>query len=212
MKFSECEAWLKRVGLATVLPGKAALLPCLMWHVQGHRGPFSGWDEAFQNVWTWKDELPAQGLAWAGHLLGSQVMLVHVTLLPVLLGARGALDAEELYEEGGLSQPAIRVYRQLASAAAPLGRAPLRSALNLKPAEFDKACRDLERLLLITRCGTVTQGAGWGSNSYALVERHFPKLQPLPHAAARAALRSALQQAAPEAGEAQLRRWLKSIG
>ena len=211
MKFSECEKWLKEVGLATVLPGKTAL-PCLLWQVQGHRGPFSGWDEAFQKTWSWKDELPARGLAWAGHLFGSQVLLIHVRLLPIFLGARGALDVEELYEEGNLSQPAVHFHRMLARSKAPLGRAELRKALKLKPAEFDKAAKELERLLVITRCGAVTQGPGWGSNSYSLVDRHFPGLKPPTHGAARTALRQALQHAAPEATDAQLTRWLRAIG
>ncbi|MBX3172525.1 MAG: hypothetical protein KF760_34295 [Candidatus Eremiobacteraeota bacterium] len=211
MTSSECERWLASVGMATVLPGKAGLWPCMLWEAQGHRGPFSGWDEAFQNVWSWKDEWPARGLAWAGHLLGSQVMLVHVSLLPVFLGARGRLDVEELYEEGGLSQPAIRVYRYLKAASPTVGRAELRSALGFTAPVFDKACRDLERLLVITRCGTVTEGPGWGANAYALVERHFAEISPLSHGPARAALAEALRRAAPAATEVQLRRWSRAL-
>lgn len=212
MTYSECEAWLDSVGMATVLPGKAALWPCMMWEAQGHRGPFSGWDEAFQQVWTWKDELPAQGRAWAGHLLGSQVMLVHIRLLPVFLGARGPLEVEELYEEGGLSQPAHRLYRYLLAAPGAVGRAQLRAVLGLSAPVFDKACRDLERLLVLTRCGTVSDGPGWGANAYALVDRHFAGVSPLPHGPARVALRETLQKAAPEANEVQLRRWSRALG
>ncbi len=212
MTCSECEAWLASVGMATVLPGKAALWPCMLWEAQGHRGPFSGWDEAFQNVWTWKDELPAKGRAWAGHLLGSQVMLVHVSLLPVFLGARGPLEVEELYEEGGLSQPAVRIYRHLLGVSAAVGRAELRAALGLSAPVFDKACRDLERLLVLTRCGTVTEGPGWGANAYALVERHFAEISPLGHGPARLALAETLRRVAPEATEVQLRRWSRALG
>lgn len=211
MKFSECEKWLKSVGLCTVLPGKSKLWPCLLWAVQGHEGPFSGWDVGFQNAWDWKDRLPAEGRAWAGHLLGSQVMLVHASLLPVLLGARGGLEAEELYEEGGLSQPAVSIYRFLAAAPSEVGRARLRAALKLRPAEFDKACRELERLLIITRCGAVSEGPGWGSNSYALVERHFAGVRPMAFGPARSALAEMLKAAAPTATEAQMRRWVKGL-
>ncbi|MBN9419453.1 hypothetical protein ABS71_21880 [bacterium SCN 62-11] len=211
MKYSECEKWLKSVGLCTVLPGKTGLWPCLLWAVQGHQGPFSGWDVGFQNAWAWKDQLPAEGRAWAGHLLGSQVMLVHASLLPVFLGARGALEVEELYEDGGLSQTAYRVYQHLRSASAEVGRAQLRKALGLKPSEFDKACRDLERLLVITRCGAVSEGPGWGSNSYALVERHFAGISPMAFGAARSALGEILRKAAPEATDAQRKRWMKSL-
>ena len=92
-----------------------------------------------------------------------------------------------------------------------MGRAQLRKALSLGPAEFDKACRDLERLLVITRCGAVSEGPGWGSNSYALVERHFADVAPMNFAAARTALTEILRKAAPTAAEAQMRRWLKAF-
>lgn len=211
----ECERFLAEVGLATVLPGKAALLPCLLWAAQGHRGPFSGADAAFHNIWNWKDELPARRLAWAGRLLGSQVVLVHVGLLPALLGARGPLEVEELYEEGGLSAPAFQLWRHLSSCSGAVGRKDLRNALNLGhkagAATFDRACRDLERLLVLTRSGSAPQAQGWDSNSYALVERHFPDLTPLPHASARVRLREALEKAAPEASKAQVQRWLGQL-
>lgn len=195
--------------MATVLPGRQRLWPCLLWAVQGHEGPFSGWDQAFQDSWVYKDQLPERGLAWAGHLWGTQVMLVHASLLPVFLGARGSLDVEELYQEGGLSQACIRVYRALASG--PVGRAELRKTLKLGAGEFDRACRDLERLLVITRCGTVTEGPGWGANRYALVEQHFGEVVGLPFGQARAALEEVLSQAAPTASEAQRKRWLKAL-
>lgn len=206
----QCEQFLARVGMATVLPGKAGLLPCLLWEAQGHRGPFSGADAAFHNIWNWKDQLPEQRLAWAGRLLGGQVLLLHVSLLPAFLGARGGLDVQELYEDGGLSQNAYRLWKGLRAAAGALSRADLRAGL--AAAEFDKACRDLERLLVLTRSGSVAQAQGWNSNSYALVERHFENVAPLPHATAREKVRTAFQQAAPEASESQLRRWMKSIG
>ncbi len=195
--------------MATVLPGKAGLLPCLLWEAQGHRGAFSGADQAFHNIWTWKDELPQKGLAWAGRLLGTQVLLVHPRLLPALLGARGPLDVQELYEEGALSQPAYRIWKALRSAPGALSRAELKAGMAAQ--EFDKACRDLERLLVLTRSGSVARERGWDSNSYALVERHFPKITPLAHGQARQCVREALQRAAPGASEAQLGRWLKAI-
>ena len=206
----ECEQFLAQVGMATVLPGKAGLLPCLLWEAQGHRGPFSGADQAFHNIWTWKDELPQKRLAWAGRLLGTQVLLVHASLLPALLGARGPLEVQELYEEGGLSQPAYRIWKALQSAPGALSRADLKAGTSAS--EFDKACRDLERLLVLTRSGSVARAQGWDSNSYALVERHFPAITPLTHAAARQKVRKALERAAPEASAAQLRRWLAAIG
>ncbi|MBS2036246.1 hypothetical protein JST97_14745 [bacterium] len=206
----QCEQFLGRVGLATVLPGKTALLPCLLWEAQGHRGPFSGADQAFHNVWKWKDELPQKRLAWAGRLLGGQVILLHVSLLPAFLGARGRLSPQELYEDGGLSREAHRLWQTLQATTGSLSRAELKSGMLAK--DFDRACRELERLLVLTRSGSVALNQGWDSNSYALVERHFAQVIPLPHGPARQLVKESLQRAAPEASEAQLRRWLKSIG
>ena len=208
----DCEKFLARVGMATVLPGKAALLPCLLWEAQGHRGPFSGGDPAFQNIWAWKDELPARRLAWAGRLLGSQVTLVHGSLLPALLGARGPVEVEELYQDGALSAPAFQLWRPLSHCREAMGHKQLRAAVNLDhkagAATFDRACRDLERLLVLTRSGSAPQAQGWDSNSYALVEQHFSDLTPLPHAPARLRVREALEKAAPQASPAQVQRWL----
>ena len=212
----ECEQFLDRVGLATVLPGKQALLPCLLWEAQGHRGDFSGDDPAFQNIWTWKDELPARRSAFAGRLLGHQVVLVHARLLPALLGYRGRLDVEELYHDGELSRPAFLLWQKLSQASGPVGRKELRQALGLDhkqgASSFDRACRDLERLLVLTRAGSAPCAQGWDSNAYTLVDRHFPGVVPLARAESARQLQETFQTAAPQASPAQIKRWLGVLG
>ena len=212
----ECVQFLDQVGMATVLPGKQALLPCLLWQAQGHRGAFSGEDAAFHNIWTWKDELPAQRLAFAGRLLGHQVLLVHVRLLPALLGYRGRLDVAELYAAGELSRDAFRLWQRLGQVGAPQGRKELRMGLGLGDKKgaglFDRACRDLERLLVLTRAGSAPQAQGWDSNAYALVDGHFPGLAPLPRKESAEQLTEALLRAAPQATPLQLKRWLAGLG
>jgi hypothetical protein len=212
----ECAQFLEEVGMATVLPGKRALFPCLLWQAQGHRGAFSGDDPAFHNIWKWKDQLPARGLAWAGRLLDQQVLLIHVRLLPILLGYRGPLDAAELYEDGQLDRNAWRLWEVLSQSKKPMGRQELRDTLGLNDKKaastFDRACRDLERLLVLTRAGSARRANGWDSNAYALVDRHFATLKALPRFEAAPRLRDALQQAAPTATPTQLRRWLSHLG
>ena len=212
----ECEQFLDRVGMATVLPGKRALFPCLLWQAQGHKGPFSGADVAFHNIWTWKDELPARRFAFAGRLLGDQVLLVHTRLLPALLGYRGRLDVAELYADGELSRDAFRLWETLQKAPSPVGRKELRLALGLTDkrgaAHFDRACRDLERLLLITRAGSAALASGWDSNAYVLLERHFDKIEPVPHKCGAALVREALLAAAPQASSLHLQRWMARLG
>ncbi len=67
---ADCEKFIDKVGMATVLPGKSPFT-CLLWEAQGHQGSFSGDDPAFQNIWNWKDELPGKKLAFAGRLLSA---------------------------------------------------------------------------------------------------------------------------------------------
>jgi hypothetical protein len=212
---SECEAYLKKVGLATVLPGKQALLPCLLWAAQGHQGPFRGDDPAFQNTWTWKDQLPEQKLAWAGRLWGHQVCLVHLDLLPLALGARGPLEPEELYQEGLLDRSAWQLHQLLEGQSQARGRKWLRQQLGWTDkagaTQFEKACLALERKLLLTRAGSCPTASGWESNSYRLVSQHFEGLEPLPHRQARQQFGAALEKAAPQASPDQLKKWLNAL-
>ncbi len=212
---SDCEKFIDRVGMATVLPGKSSFA-CLLWEAQGHQGSFSGGDVAFQNIWNWKDELPAQKMAFAGRLLGEQVLLVHRRLIPALLGLRGPVDLEFMYEDGLLQRDAFRLWQVLRDAQKPLGRKELRRVLGLSDksgaSAFDKACRELESRLVVTRSGSAAMASGWDSNAYTLLERHFIDLSPLARKESLPIVEQALRQAAPAATGAQLQRWLKRLG
>lgn len=215
----ECEALLERVGLATILPAKDALLPCLLWEARGHRDRREVWDDAFERVWTWKDDLPARRTAWLGRLFGDRVVLLHRRLLAPFVEWRGRPRVEELYQAGLLTREAFRVWSALDKASEPLGRAPLRRASGLASREdagrFDRACRDLERRLLLTRAGRAPVSSGWDSNSYALVERWFPEEWKDSHgwsaSGAEEAVREALRVAAPEATARQVARWMREV-
>jgi hypothetical protein len=212
---TDCEKFIDRVGMATVLPGKSPFT-CLLWEAQGHRGSFTGEDVAFQNIWNWKDELPAHKMAFAGRLLGEQVLLVHRRLLPAWLGLRGPVDVEFMYEDGLLQRNAFRLWQVLKEATKPLGRKELRRLLGLSDktgaSAFDKACKELESRLIVTRAGSASMASGWDSNAYTLVEKHFSEVIALARKDSLAAVQQALQDAAPEASESQQQRWLKRLG
>lgn len=215
LTLEECANYLEQVGLATVLPSKAGLLPCLLWKVQGFEGPISGDEPGFFRTWRWKDELPGQGLAWAGRWLGHQVILMHRRLLPIALGARGRLEPADLYADGLLSRPGWQLFSLLSQQKEARGRKWLRQQLGWGDKAgapvFDKACLELERRLLITRAGSSPQAQGWDSNAYRCLSTHFPNLEPLPHREALAQLEKALQEAAPKASPTQIKRWLKAL-
>lgn len=189
--------------MATVLPGKGGHFACLLWQARGREGPIQEADEAFHNVWSWKDQLPAAGIAYAGHLLGSQVLLVHKRLLPALLACQQPIDPERWYRAGQLSRDAYLIWEKLMAADGPLGRSRLRQNKS-----FDRAVRELEGRLVISRAGCESQASGWDANAYTLVERIFPaeleKSTRLTLAEARRQVEAALPQASP----AQRRRWL----
>lgn len=218
--FEECEAFLAERGLATVLPSPDGLLPCLLWEARGHRGRAEEWDEAFDRVWRWKDDLSARRTAFGGRLFGDRVILLHRRLLAPFLCWRGmpVTDVADLYQEGVLTREARRLADILEAARGPLGRATLRRESGLSgkagAARFDRACRDLERRMLLTRAGRSDTRTGWDANAHALVRDWFPEevaeARRWPPDEARDAVREALGSAAPEATERQVARWMRS--
>lgn len=199
----ECIGYLEKVGMATVLPGKTAHFACLLWQARGYEGPIQEADEAFLNVWTWKDQLPALKVAYAGRLLGNQVLLVHKRLLPPLLACRQPLDPERCYRDGQLSREAYLIWQRLSQSGGPLGRSQLKQS-----AAFDRATRELESRLILSRAGSESQPSGWDANAYDLVERLFPDEVEQSARLALAEARRQVEAALPEASPAQRRRWL----
>lgn len=214
----ECEAVLARHGLATVLPSRDRLLPCLLWEARGRESYVEQWDEVMDRVWRWKDDLPARRLAWAGRLFGDRVILLHRSLLAPFLRWRGmpGADLEEIYHEGLITREARRVAEALSRGEK--GRKALRRESGLAgkadAGRFDRACRDLERRMHLTRAGRADTAAGWDSNAYALVRDWFPdevaEARRWPPEEAREAVRAALEAAAPEATPRQLDRWMRT--
>lgn len=219
--YEECEAFLARVGMATVLPSKDGLLPCLLWEARGRRGPAEEWDEAFDNIWRWKDDLTGARTAFGGRLFGDRVILLHRGLLAPFLRWRGmpGTDVEDLYREGLLTREARRVAAVLEAASGALARATLRHEAGMAgkagASRFERACRDLERRLFLTRAGRAATSTGWDSNAHALVRDWFPEevaeARRWPADEAADAVREALRTAAPEATERDLARWMRAL-
>lgn len=200
----ECARYLEKVGMATVLPGKSGHFPCLLWQARGREGPIEEADEAFHNVWGWKDQLPARRTAYAGRLLGSQVLLVHKRLLPALLACRQPIDPESWYRAGQLSRDAYQIWEKLRDASVPLGRSKLK-----QDKSFDRAVGELEGRLVISRAGSESKASGWDANAYTLVERLFPQELEQSSRITLAEARRQVEAALPQsASPAQRRRWM----
>jgi len=200
----ECADYLEQVGMATVLPGKSGHFPCLLWQARGRQGPIEEADEAFHKVWAWKDQLPAQRVAYAGRLLGGQVLLIHKRLLPALLACQQPIEPENWYRSGQMTRDAYQIWQKLRDAETPLGRSQLR--INKS---FDRAARELEARLVISRAGSESKASGWDANAYDLVARLFPNEFEQSNRLTLAEARRRVEAALPQSASlAQRRRWM----
>ena len=168
----EAAAWVDRVGLA-LLFGKADLvLPSLWEAVAGHGAPTSirdaagtyvAWSPGMEDVWTWKDELPARKLAAGGKHLARSASLVAPRLLPALVAARGDVEPVELQRE------IVEVVREQG----PLTGPELRRLLGAEAKRVNAAVNALQHDLVLTNVRVVPQEQGWAALQVDLLERRW---------------------------------------
>jgi hypothetical protein len=115
--------------------------------------------------WTWKDDLPARGLACVGKHLGRWQALVAPRLVPALW----SVSAERRAALGSLE-------REVADAVAEAGPSTgpqLRALVGAEKKAVDKAVGTLQRALVVTNAALVEQRQGWGAIAVDLVERRW---------------------------------------
>jgi hypothetical protein len=172
--------FINQVGFCWLFaPGTAGLeLPSLFEAVKGRRGmQIFDWDKDADRVWGWKSDLPAARRAYYGKALAGKPVFVSLRMLPYLLAAMGAENLEHLYEYGGISYEAKKIYFALES----LGPQPtkaLRAAAGLDSkdgnARYHRALDELQRRLFVMPVGATNEGNNWPSQIYELVARWFP--------------------------------------
>jgi hypothetical protein len=123
--------------------------------------------EAEATVWTWKDELPKNGLAWYGKFLYRRASLLSPRLLAELYAGPGEPDDHEAYD---LSPTAHRIAEALLLG--PLPSSALRELVGDR-SRYDRAITELQRELLVTSAGTREQRAGWPAGVVELTCRLF---------------------------------------
>ena len=118
-------------------------------------------------LWTWKDELPRQSLAWYGKFLFRRGSLLSPRLLAALYpGAGEPTDHQSL----DLSGEAHEIAETLVGG--PLASTALREIIGDR-SRYERAIVELHRCLLVTSSGVLTQRAGWPAAVIDLTCRLF---------------------------------------
>ena len=156
-------AFVRDVHCALLFSFEAIALPSLWEAIAGPAEvPFAEWGPNEDRIWGWKDELPAQGLAWYGKLVRKRATLLSPELLTDLYHGDGKADD---YRRRPLEADAARVAAALAGGAMPQSILREEVGLTGKPgkARFDRAMIELQRHLLVTHAGVWDQDAGWAT-------------------------------------------------
>ena len=166
-------AFVGDVHCALLFPFEAVALPSLWEAIAGpDEVPFATWGTNEDRVWGWKDELPAQGLAWYGKLVRKRATLVSPALLTDLYPSDGNPDD---HRHLPLEADARRVAAALAGGAMP--QSILREDVGLAgkqgKARFDRAMIELQRHVLVTHAGVWEQDSGWATAMIALTSSVF---------------------------------------
>jgi hypothetical protein len=157
------------VGLAVLFPAPGLEVPSLYEAVAGEGAvPFaSGFNESEAMVWSWKDELPAAGLAWYGTFLYRRASLLSPSLLAALYAGDGQDDDHACLD---LSREAHQIADALRTG--PLTTAALREIVGNR-SRYERAMRELNRELLVTSGGVEPQRSGWPAGIVELTCRAF---------------------------------------
>jgi hypothetical protein len=160
-------------------------LPSLFEAVKGRRDAhIEDWDADSDQVWAWKNDLPAAQRAYYGKALAGKPCFISLKMLPYALAALGEEDFERAYARGAYSYDTKRVYDALKQFGAQptqtlrrnagfvAARGDLRQNGN---ARFHKALDELQRRLIAMPMGATNEGMAWPSQIFDLVARWLPE-------------------------------------
>ncbi len=201
------------------MPHRGLPLPTLWEAIRGKPGghPFRPWTPDSDRLWEWKDELPARRRAFYGSVWAGHPGFVSLEQLPCLLRLWSAPLGPEgfraAYREGRLSFDANRLAEALL-AGGPLNTYRLRVKTGVGPATFKRALGELQRLLIIAKCGTDARDTTWPAEVVDLSARVFPKAhaeaRTLSAMVARESALTAMRTSAPALSSRQIARLLRT--
>ena len=214
------------VGFCTLFPVNKVPLPSLYAAVSG-RDPGAGlvFDEHFENIWHWKDELPRRGRAFAGKFFRGRSTFISKELLRYFLAMResasAASDHRHFYAHGRIRDDARVIWEKL-DELGPLATLELRHACGMETKagnkRFKRAIVDLQCMLVVVHFGVERETRAWASGRYELTCRAFPEevaaaeaISPEEARAVLAAKFLDLRPGAPAAEVARLFGWTKKL-
>jgi hypothetical protein len=170
-------------GFCTLFPVTNVPLPSLYCAVTG-RDADDGvvFDEHFEKIWRWKDELPRRRRAHYAKYFRGKGTFISRRQLPNFLAVRDTASApgdhDLFYREGRIHDDARLIWQALAEHG-PLATLELRHACNMETTagnvRFKRAILDLQRLLVVSHFGSEQETGAWASGKYELTSRAFPE-------------------------------------
>lgn len=175
--------FIEAAGFCMLFPVGNVPLPSLYCATTG-RGADAGicFDEHFEKIWRWKDELPRRRRAHYAKYFRGKGTLISRRQLPNFLAMRDAAaapgDYDLFYREGRIHGDARLIWEALAEHG-PMATLELRHACKLETTagnvRFKRAILDLQRLLVVSHFGSEQETGAWASGRYELTSRAFPE-------------------------------------
>jgi hypothetical protein len=179
--------FIDKTGFLLLMPHKGLPMRTLWEAIRGRPGghPFRDWDASADLMWEWKDELPKRRLAFYGSIWLGHPGFVSLGMLPCLLRLWGCPLGPDgfraAYREGTLSFDANRIGEALIRTG-PVNTWRLRKRVGLGPASFKRGLVELQKRLVVAKCGSDDSDTKWPAEVVDLSARVFPGA----HAEARA--------------------------
>ena len=170
-------------GFCTLFPVAKVPLPSLYCAVTGRDADDGvAFDEHFEKIWRWKDELPRRGRAHYAKYFRGKGTFISRGQLPYFLAMREAAaapdDYHRFYREGRIRDDARLIWQALAQHG-PLATLELRHACKMETTagnlRFKRAILDLQCMLVVSHFGSEQETGAWASGRYELTSRVFPQ-------------------------------------
>lgn len=180
---ADARKYIDAVGFCVLFAVNNVALPSLYWAVT-RRGPDEDFvfDEYFQKIWRWKDDLPRRGHALYAKYFRTRGTLISLEYLPYFLAMRESAfapgDHARFYADGRIRDDARVIWEALAEHG-PLATLELRHLCRMETkagnVRFKRAMLDLQGLLVVGHFGREQETGAWESNRFELVCRSFPE-------------------------------------
>lgn len=209
-------SFVDEVGIALLFPRERCVLPSLWKSVAGDAPVVWAYkdDEGVQHftpemskVWTWKDQLAEQRLCCAGKHLRAGQTLISFEMLPHLYALTGRSGEPDDFRDdpGVLSPLEFDIASCVLDADAPLPGPEIRRRIEVRESgKVNRAIESLQRMLILTKAGSVEQEHGWPAGTVDVLTRRYPMASLPDPDDARTELAGCVRRSAPDATDAEV--------